>query len=466
MPKRTADVVIIGAGSAGLAAFSTASKSRNEVLLVDPGPLGTKCARDGCMPSKLLIAAACAAHDARRAEMFGVRTEVSVDGERVFERLREQRDRFVASVVDSIPRDRYVEASARFVDERTIELSDGGRIEAEGFVVATGTKASIPPPLREIDVLTHRNVFELKTLPRSLAVVGAGPIGLELGQAFARLGVEVRLYEMASKLEIISDPEVRPSLQAALQEDLRLELGVELQSAEETKDGVRLSLEGAEDWTAERVFVAAGTSPNTSSLDLEKAGVALDEGRPCFDPATLRCGETRVFVAGDVTGSRPVLHEAVAEGRHAGGNAGKCDEPLAFVRHTPLHIVFTDPQIARIGTSFEDLDQETIRIGAVDFSDQGRSKVHGVNAGTLRVYADQKTSLVVGAELVAPRGEHLAHLLAWVVERRLPLDDILGLPFYHPCFEEGLRTALREAWRNCSLTRDIGDAPYDCGVGS
>lgn len=470
MEVRSADVVVLGAGSAGLSAFHAARKSSKKVLLVDPGPLGTKCARTGCMPSKLLLAASHAALAARRASHLGVHAEPEIDGRAVLERVRSERDHFVGSVKASLP-DELVRGTATFEGPRTIRVSDDLRLEADAFVVATGADPYVPPPLRGLGALgrTHQDIFELDRLPARLAVVGMGPIGLELASAFAGLGVEVTGLHLPPVLDVVSDPDVRASLESITREALDLRLGCVVREARTTGSRVELSFEtksgSAATWQGDMVLVATGITPRVDGLNLAAAGVPIVEGKPQVNLESLRGGESRVYFAGDVLGERPLLHEAIDEGRTAGRNAAACREDLALLRRARLEILFTEPAVARVGLSYEDIDKNRCCIGRVDFASQGRARVEHRNRGRLHVYAERATGALLGAELVAPAGEHLAHLLAFAVERRLRVDEVLDLPFYHPTLEEGLRTALRHAWEACHQMRPADDI-FDCGVGS
>ncbi|MBU1430606.1 FAD-dependent oxidoreductase, partial [Myxococcota bacterium] len=185
------DVAVIGAGSAGLPARRMAAKLGAKTLLIDPGPYGTTCARVGCMPSKLLIAAAEAAHAARHGEVFGVHAQPRVDGVAVMKRVRAERDRFAGFViqdVEAMPAEILRRTTAKFIGPNTLALGDGTTVEAGAIVIATGSSSWLPPPLRGLDerLMYNDDVFDLEDLPKRLAVVGCGVIGIELGQAMHR----------------------------------------------------------------------------------------------------------------------------------------------------------------------------------------------------------------------------------------------------------------------------------------
>lgn len=455
MRHLTCDVAIIGAGTAGLAAREAAAAEGARVLLVDDGPGGTTCARTGCMPSKLIIAAAGAAHAAAGVGLFGLRLDgrVVIDGPAVMARVRRERDRFVGGVLASvgrIPEAERLHGRARFVGATTLAVGDDVRVEARAVVVATGSRPAIPPAFRDLGeaVLTSESVFELPDLPESLAVIGAGPLGIELAQAFARLGAAVTVFDEGGHVGGLSDPDVAASALALLSREMPIELGAEVR-ATRAGEGVEIawSRGGREAGTQRfrKVLVAAGRPPNLDGLDLDRAGLALDRhGAPDIDPATMRAGGSAVFFAGDADHARPVLHEASDEGRIAGRNAARHPRIEPSPRMAPLAVTYTDPEIAVVGGGWRGLAARDPARGDVDLSDSGRARVMGRNAGWLRVYADREGGTLLGAEMIGPEAEHLAHLLAWAVQRRLTADDVLALPFYHPTLEESLRAALRK----------------------
>jgi dihydrolipoamide dehydrogenase len=338
-------------------------------------------------------------------------------------------------------------------------------------VVATGSSPFIPPPYDAIrdQVLVNDDVFELETLPATLAVAGTGIIGLELGQALQRLGVQVTFFNPFAEVGPFTDPEVRETAREVLGEELDLELETTMHEATPVAGGIHLrwSRKDGEQREAvfEQVLVAAGRRPNLEGLDFHNTGLELDRrGMPRWDPRTCQAGAGPVFLAGDVSGHRPLLHEAADEGRIAGANAARYPTVCAHVRRTSLAVAFTDPNMAMVGQSYAELNQDETEIAEVSFANQGRSRVMGRNAGVLRVYGDRKSCTLIGAEMIGPRAEHYAHLLAWAVQQRLPVTRILEMPFYHPVIEEGVRTALRSLAEGLKVTgecreEDLAQSP-------
>jgi dihydrolipoamide dehydrogenase len=458
------DVIIIGAGSAGLAALREVTKRTDNVLMINHGPYGTTCARVGCMPSKALIAAARAYHRRHDFAAFGIggADRLSIDIPAVLRRTRELRDGFVSGTLKATDAlgERSLRGKARLESPDTVAV-DGRRYRARAIVLAAGSSPVVPAPWRALGpgVFTTDDLFELPDLPRRLAVVGLGAVGAEIAQAAAQLGVEVTGFERLETLAGATDPQVNEAVVAALGRDLRLHLGFD---AEVTASAGGFTVK-AGDARAEvdGVLVALGRRPNLQDLGLETLGIALDDrGLPEVDPETLQLGDLPVFLAGDANAQSPILHEAADEGHIAGLNAVG---PVVrrFRRRVPLGIVFVDPDVAAVGRRFAELDLPNTAIGEVSFARHGRARLARTNEGVLRVYADKADGRLLGAEMCAPAGEHLAHLLALAIERCLTVPQLLRLPFYHPTIEEGLRAALRRISREVPPCGDSDLAACD-----
>lgn len=451
-------VAIIGAGTAGMRAYRAAREYTDSVLLIEGGPYGTTCARVGCMPSKLLIAAAEAAHQARHADAFGVRVDgVHVDGAAVMRRLRNERDRFVGSVLASVaaivPAQR-LEATVRFKNAQTLVTSDGQIVHAQRIVIATGSTPVVVPLLKSLHarLLTNENLFELTDLPKRLAVFGPGVLGMELGQAMSRLGVYVKMFGVGGGVAGIHDPEIRAYAQQTFNSEFYLDASAEVESVTESANGVSVrycNLAGV--WQTETfdyVLAATGRAPQLAELDLQTTQLALNEhGVPLFDRLTMQCGTSTLFMAGDASNDAPLLHEATDQGHIAGENAARYPDIKAGLRRTPLSVVFTDPQVACVGLNLAQLEKlyaGRYAVGRVSFEDQGRSRVMMRNTGILKVYGETGSGLFLGAEMFGPAAEHIGHLLAWAAQQRMTVAAMLDMPFYHPVIEEGLRSALRD----------------------
>src|SRR5690606_34898098 len=249
---------------------------------------------------------------------------------------------FVAGAVadtERFPAERRLMGHARFIGPTTVRVGEALVLDAKTIVIATGSSPVVPPVFDAVRarVRTSDEIFELSRVPASLAVVGTGIIGLELGQALRRLGAEVTFLDLSEKVGPLTDPALQRYVRTQLQRTMKLELGVKVTSAAPAGAGVRLgwkSPEGEErDGEFEEVLVAAGRRPNLADLDIARTGLPrADGGMPPWDPQTAQCGDSPIFLAGDVSGQAPLLHEAIDEGRIAGENAARFPDTLRHLR--------------------------------------------------------------------------------------------------------------------------------------
>lgn len=448
------DVAIVGAGTAGLAALREVRDRTDSFVLVNAGPYGTTCARVGCMPSKSLIAVANAYHARTKLEEFGIRggSRLRADVPAVLRRVRSLRDHFVSGVLKATEDlgARNIAGHARL--EGATRLIVGERvIQARQIVLAPGSSPIMPKPWRALGdrILTSDRLFDEEDLPHRIGVIGLGPLGVEIAQALARLGLEIYGFDGSKTIAGISDERVAHAARDNLAKEFAIHLNtrVELSGA---GDGIEIRW-NSESVVVDKVIAAVGRRPNVDGLGLETLGVPLDtRGMPEVDPTTMRIGATSVFLAGDANGDKPLLHEAADEGHIAGLNATSDDTPH-LSRRTPLSVVFCDPEIASVGRRAKDLDPEATLIGEVSFARQGRARIMQENRGLLRLYAAPGAGRLLGAEMAIPAAEHMAHLLALAIGQGLTVHDLLRMPFYHPTLEEGLRTALRTIARQLPL---------------
>jgi dihydrolipoamide dehydrogenase len=451
MNEKVVDVAIIGSGSAGLYALGKVRPSGKRFVLINGGPVGTTCARVGCMPSKAMIQVAEDFHRRGVLDRYGVEghEEMTLDTEEAMEHVRDLRDTFVDRVTsnstDKMPEEMFIPGYARFVDPHTLEV-EGQRIRAEKIVVAVGTRPLVPAPWQAFGdrIVTTDEVFEMESLPESMAVIGLGVIGLEIGQSLARMGVKVSGFDMLDTIGALDDPDVAKVAIEALQRDFPLHLGAAAEITEE--DGRLRVTAGEQSVVVDKVLASLGRVPNFDRVAIENAGVELDErGLPSFNPNTMQIGDSHIFLAGDITGDRALLHEAGDEGRIAGYNASS-DTVTAFRRKVPLAITFSDPNICHVGARWSQLDPETTAVGTVNFAPVGRALIMGRNRGILKVYADKQSGRLLGSEMACVKGENLAHLLAWCIEQEMTVGRMLQMPFYHPVIEEAMQAALYDCY--------------------
>lgn len=470
METRHVDIAIIGAGSAGMGAYREARKLTDSIALIEGGDYGTTCARVGCMPSKLLIAAAEAAHGAHSAEVFGLNvSKVEIDGKAVMARVRSERDRFVGFVVEDIndfdPK-HHVRGYASFKDAHTLLIDTHTQIIAKRIVIAVGSRPHIPAALYGAgeSLLVNDDIFELEQLPHSVAVMGTGVIGLELGQALSRLGVRVSMFARSDSIGGIADSAIKAYAAKTFGEEFELHMNTQVLAATRVGQSVQIQYQSADGEVhhqiVEYVLAATGRVSNLDRLNIERAGLQFDtRGVPEYNRNSMQSTVPHIFIAGDANNELPLLHEASDEGRIAGRNAGLYPAVEESIRRAHLGVVFSDPQIASIGKRSHELEDSAFVVGEVSFESQGRSRVMAKNKGMLKVYAERDSGRLLGAEMFGPAAEHIGHLLSWAVQQELTVDEILAMPFYHPVIEEGVRTAFRNAKAQLSDLTGEQNAP-------
>ncbi|WP_439156302.1 dihydrolipoyl dehydrogenase [Yoonia sp.] len=461
MNTQPLDVAIIGAGTAGLSARAEVAKMTDSYRVFDPGPYGTTCVLSACMPSKALLQSA---HDFQRRHDFdslgivGAET-LRVDAARVLTETRKLRDLLAGEVIDGMSDWRethLVPDAAVFQNDGTLRA--GKRLfRPHATIIATGSRPVVPTAWRDkfgTRVLTSNDIFALKDLPRRMAVIGLGPVGLELGQALGRLGVQVIGFDPSPSLGGLDDPELQARLHKAIAPDMTC---IQAQADPVKGEGGAIRMQWKDgEAEVDYMLVAMGRKPNLTDLGLEAIGVDLgDDGLPELEPEQLNLLGTRLYFAGDSGQGPGLLHEASDEGRIAGYFAVR-DKDAVFRRRTPLRLVFSDPQIALVGASWTALQDrdDSIAVGEASFDHAGRTRLQRAGGGTIRIYAQKADARLLGAAIVAPEAEHLAHLLAYAIDHGDDLQGLLRMPAYHPTHEEVMRRALRSALKKCDV-----DAP-------
>ncbi len=471
------DVAIIGAGTAGLSARAEVAKVTDSYRVFDPGPLGTTCARTGCMPSKAFVQSA---HDYHRRAAFAAlglegAKDVRANGASVLARTRGLRDDFSAGAVAGMEKwsdTHLVRHAAAFTQDGTIRAGDQV-FQPHAPVIATGTRPVVPDGWHGMlgdRLLTTETCFDMAKLPRRVGVIGLGPVGLELGQAMARLGVEVTGFDPSATFGGISDPALQACLEASIGREMRI-VQATADPSLATDGSVTLTWDGGE-ITVDHMLVAMGRVPNTPSLKLGRIGLTMrDDGHPALPSGQLNISGTSIYFAGDVSVGPALLHEAADEGRVAGFYAAR-KQDATFSRRVPLGMVFTDPQIASVGATLDDLEKDDadVAIGSSSFASAGRTRLARGSGGMIVIYADKATARLRGAAIIAPKAEHIAHLLAFAICSHADLKDLLRMPYYHPAHEEVLRQALRATLAVCAVDSEpleqtrCRDTPVDAST--
>ncbi len=460
---REVDVAILGAGSAGLFALSRVKRETDNYVLINGGELGTTCARVGCMPSKVLIQVAEDFHRKSIFEREGIDggDALSVDVPASMEHVQDLRDVFVdrtLGVTDDMDATHLIDGYAQFISNDTIEVN-GEQIKAKSIVIATGSTPVVPAAWKDFadDILTTDDFFELEDLPASMAVIGLGSIGLEIGQSMHRLGVKVAAVDQLENIAKLDDEPVNELAKVVIGKEFPLWLG-QPAALQKVDGGIQVTA-GEHQMLVDKVLASLGRKPNLENLNLAATDIVLDKnGVPEFDPLTMQVNGLPIFIAGDVNVDRPILHEAGHEGRVAGYNAVRLlkDESVEkFKRKVAMGITFCDPNIATVGAQLSELNKDDIAIGEIQFAPVGRALIMGKNRGLLRLYVQKSDGLLLGASMCCVKAENLAHLISWSIQNGMTVFDMLKMPFYHPVIEEALQAALYNVLSQLDITPDL-----------
>jgi pyruvate/2-oxoglutarate dehydrogenase complex dihydrolipoamide dehydrogenase (E3) component len=440
------DVAVIGAGSGGLSVASGAAQLGLKVVLFERGEMGGDCLNTGCVPSKALISAAKAAHDARHAGRLGIHAEPKVDFSAVMAHVH----RTIETIAPIDSQERFeglgvkvVRESARFVDHRTV-ASDSVTVQARKIIIAAGSRAAIPPipGLAEAPYLTNETVFELKALPEHLIIIGGGPIGLELGQAFRRLGAAVTVIE-AGKALAKDDPDLAAVvIEAVRSEGIDLREGVAVRSVTALPAGPSVVLEGGETIQGSHLLVAAGRRPNLEGLDLDRAGVESTPQGIVTD-RQLRTSNPRVYAIGDITGRGAFTHAA---GAHAGLIVRRTLFAAPINVETLLipHATYTQPELASVGMTEAQAQAahgHGVKVLIQPFHDNDRAQAEGDTAGFGKLILDSKGN-ILGAGIVGAHAGDLIQPLVQAMGTKMKLSVLAsGVVAYPTRAEIGKRLA-------------------------
>ncbi|PYZ99673.1 pyridine nucleotide-disulfide oxidoreductase [Gammaproteobacteria bacterium 2W06] len=444
------DLVIIGGGVGGLVTASVAGQLGLDVVLIEREPaLGGDCLHSGCVPSKALIRSASIAHAVRHAEAFGIKaTASSTDLSAVMDRVRSVIDRIQQHDDPARFRGYGVDVrfgEAAFRDRQTVVVK-GQAVRGRRFVIATGSSPAIPPipGLETIDYLTHHDVFDVRDLPQHLAVIGGGPIGTELAQAFARLGSRVTLIEAGPRILPRDEPALADRLGAHLRDegvDLRLETNVT--GARRDQDGALLDLvadTGPETLGFDRVLVATGRRANTAFLNPEAAGLAINADGTLEVDRRLRTRQRHIYAIGDCAGPYPFTHMAEYQ-------AGIIISNAIFrlprkVDYTAVPwVTYTDPALAQVGMTRAAADAAGLRYERARFAlaDVDRAIADGESTGELQLLIHR--GRIIGASLLAPHAGEIIHELGLAIAEKVPLRRVAGMVHAYPTLAQIIKRA-------------------------
>ena len=444
--RKTHDVIVIGGGSAGYAASRTARDAGADVAIVDKGPLGGLCILRGCMPTKAILRSAEVAALLRRAKEFGlfpvsVQADLSAIVDRKDRLVREFADHRIQQLRD--PRLTLYQSQAIFRSPYEITVGDTV-LSAGSFILATGSRpceVSIPG-LAQAGYFTSDTIWDLRTQPGSLIVLGGEAVALELGQFLARLGTRVTILQRGRTLLSEMDEDVGRALEAAL-----IHEGIDVVTSAPllrvTHDAIGKTVwvmkDGRErSYVGEEIFQALGRRPNIEGLHLDLAEVTLDGGQIVVDGA-MRTSQAHIYAVGDVNDVTPIVHLAIQQGEIAAYNATHPSGPLKELDHRlDAEVVFTDPQVAVLGLNESRAKAEGILhlTASFPFADHGKALCLGASKGFVKLLAAPQTGEILGAQIVGPEAGELIHELIAVMYYHGTAADLLHMPHYHPTLAE------------------------------
>jgi dihydrolipoamide dehydrogenase len=452
-----ANLIVIGAGSAGLIAALIAATVRAKVTLIERARMGGDCLNTGCVPSKTLIRSAKVAHQLRDAERFGMRdVHFEVDFAAVMRRVRDA----IATIAPNDSVERYtslgvdcISGEARLVDPWTVQVGPRS-ISARSIVLATGAVPVVPPipGLDGIDVLTSDNVWELTELPARLLVMGAGPIGCELAQCFARLGSRVTLIDMAERILPREDADVAALLHEALREDgIEVLAGHRAERFQAGPPDVLFASRGDRQVAIEfdRVLVAVGRRAHTASLGLEALGVQTQRDGSVVVDEYLRTAVRNIYACGDVVGPYQFTHMASHQAWYAAVNALFGTFRKFAVNYSVVPwTTYTDPEVARVGLSEDEAAARGIAVEVTRHSlaHVDRAIADGETRGFVKVLTKPGSDRVLGATIVAPQAGELIAEYVLAMTHRLGLKKLMSTIHIYPTSAE-LNKFAASAWR-------------------
>ncbi|MGD1855958.1 MAG: dihydrolipoyl dehydrogenase family protein [Leptolyngbyaceae cyanobacterium] len=435
------DLVVIGGGSAGLVAASAGAQRNARVALVEKHLLGGDCLHYGCVPSKSLIHAGQVAHHVRIGSKFGIHTAApTIKFEEAINHVQnvigviqehDSTERFEALGVD------VFYGSGQFLDSRTFEINDQ-RLKGRNFLIATGSRPALPPikGLKEAGFLTNEQVFSLKQRPDSLAVVGAGPIGCELGQSFARLGAEVTI--IASRAQIM--PKEEPEAAAVVQKQLESE-GIRVLTKSraqkvEVIDGKKHLYVGDQVVVVDEILLSTGRIPNVESLGLEAAGVEVGKAGVKVNEK-LQTSVKHIYGAGDVIGGYQFTHVAGYEAAVVIQNALFLPTKKADYRVIPW-ATFTEPELSRVGLTEAQARErygDDVAVLKHDFKEVDRALAEAAGYGFAK-FITRKNGEILGAHIVGPHAGELIHEVVLAMSYKMKIGAIKSIIHVYPTLSE------------------------------
>jgi mercuric reductase len=441
------DLIIIGAGSGGFASAIQANELGLKTLMINTGlPMGGTCVNVGCVPSKVLI------HYAKNRNL-----NFSQAIEKELALVAELRKEKYEDVLKSLKNVEFIEGKAKFVDENEIEVL-GNRFQGEKFIIANGSTANVPDieGIKEVGYLTHITALSNKNLPQSIAIIGAGPLGLEFSQIYSRFGSKVIILEKGSSIFPPGEKELVQSLKEILEkEGIEIKLNVEVKGVrkENNKKMVRFLTEGREEEIlVDEILLAAGKTPNTDDLDLEKAKVKVNERKAIVTNEFLQTTNPNIYAVGDVN-DKPLRLETTAarEGTIAVLNAFKNANFKIDYNLVP-YTIFTDPELAGIGFT-EERQIKELKICAcrvLELKFVPKARIIERTEGIAKMLINPQTKEITGVHILAPFASEIINQAIWLIKNKNTIDDLISSTPVFPTISEALKICALSFYKDIS----------------
>ena len=447
------DLVVIGGGSAGLLVAGIAASLKAKVALIERDRLGGDCLWYGCVPSKSLIHASRMAYDVKHAGRFGVYCKgPEIDFAKAIGHVQD----VISTIQPHDSPERFeslgvevIFGSGEFIDRQTFKVN-GRSLKARAFVISTGSRAAIPPipGLKEAGYLTNEEVFSITQLPKSMAVIGGGPIGCELGQAFSRLGSQVTIIASGKRLLPKEDPEAVAVVHKQFEsEGIRVLLQTKAERVE-IADGKKYVWAAAEKIAVNEILVAAGRQPNVESLNLDAAGVKL--GKLGIEVnSKLQTTNPRIYACGDVIGGYQFTHVAGYQANIVLKNALFLPVLKADYRVIPW-ATFTDPELARVGLTEQEARErygDDVYVVKQGFDEVDRAQAEAATEGFAKIIT-RRNGQIIGAHLVGPSAGELIHEIILAMSHKLKISALGGIHIYPTLTEVNSKAAFELTKQN------------------
>ncbi len=459
------DFIAIGGGSAGFNAARVAAELGKKVAVVDGAKkLGGLCILRGCMPSKTLLYSAEVLHRARLGRIFGLKIpHASADMKAVHARKKRLIDGFARYRVRQLAAGDFDlhRQTAAFVDPCTLALSNGTRLRADRFLIATGSKVSVPPVpgLASVPFWTSDDVLELDRVPESVIVLGGGIVACELAQFLRRIGARVVMIQRSPHLLREHSPEAAEVVQKAFHDEgIEVFTDTGIRRVSFGRRGFRVAFEQGGHVVirqARHLLNAMGREPNTAGLGLDAAGVKLGSSGRVVVNRWQQSSRPHIYAAGDVCGPHDIVHLAIAQGELAARHACGVRKIRPVDHSLLLDVVFTEPQLAAIGRSENELRSRGVRYlqASYPFNDHGKSILMEAGCGYVKIFAEPRRGRILGAEIVGPDAGELIHCFSGPLAMRATVFDLLRAPWYHPTLAEIITYPLEEIAEKIRLTQ-------------